>query len=165
MAYQYQFINKLEQFGYISYDLILTDDAGVMPSIRLMKEFKSGEDTDLDTIGATAISSSTQLYQDNQMRQWVVNQIQYAASLVANYIQSTNPDLNTLNNVDAIINPVLDFYGIPKSQGLQPLLLNRLTDNTNTIINAFNQLPITDNSVPATNYFVNQVKQALGIID
>jgi len=161
MAYNYQFINRLSQYGYTSYDLILTDDSGIMPDVRLMKEFKVGEDNDLDSIGATECNNATQAYNDNQTRQWVIKQIQDASGLVYDYINSSNPDLNVLNNVDNIINPVLNFYGIPTQEGLQPLLLTRLNNNINTILEAFNQLPITDNTIPATQYFVNQVQLAL----
>ena len=163
MAYQYQFINKLAQFGHCSYDLILTDDAGVMPELRLMKEFKAGEDSNLEEIGTAECLKATQAYQDEQTRQWVILQIQEAAGLVEGYIQSTDANLTTLSNVDAIINPVLGFYGLPAPSGLQPLLAKRLNDNVDTIIEAFKALPITDNTVPATNYFVQQVKQALGV--
>ena len=161
--YQSTFINRFPQFGRVGYDLVLTDDAGVMPDIRMGKEFKDGEDNNLDIIGTGACAKATQDYQDAQTRQWAVDQIQGAANLVNQYIQSTNPDLATLNNVDAIINPVLDFYGLPKSIGLQPLLQKRLQDNTNAIVDAFNQLPITNSTVPTTAYFVTAVKHALGI--
>ena len=163
--YTFSFINRLSQFGRVSLDLILTDDAGVMPDVRLSKEFADGAETSdsLAEIGNAACAQALQDYQDAQTRIWVTGQIQYAASLVANYIQSANPDLNTLSNVDAIINPVMAFYGLPPSIGLQPLLQKRLTDNTDAIVGAFNQLPITDNTVPATEYFVEQVKKALGV--
>ena len=161
-GYQYQWLNYLEQFGYVSYDLLITDINHVMPDIRLMKEFKSGAETNLDAIGETECMNAYQVYQNTLTRQWAINQIQYASGLVANYIQSADPDLDTLMNVDAIINPVMQFYGLQPSIGLQPLLLNRLNNNTDEIIKAFNQLPITDNTVPATQYFVEQVKKALG---
>ena len=163
--YQFSFINKLEQFSYVSYDLILTDDAGIMPDVRLSKEFKSGEASDLDAIGAEECVKAEQDYRDAQTRQWVIDQIQGASDLVNQYIQSANPDLTTLGNVDAIINPVLGFYGLPASVGLQPLLQKRLQDNTDAIIAAFKQLPITDATVPTTAYFVAAVKQALGITE
>ena len=161
--YQASFINRLSQFGYTSYDLILTDDAGVMPEIRLMKEFKDGGDANLDAIGVDECSKATQTYQDEQTRQWVIQQIQEAAGLVEGYIQSTDANLTTLSNVDAIINPVLGFYGLPASSGLRPLLAKRLNANTATIIEAFKTLPITETSVATTEYFVQQVKQALGV--
>jgi len=162
MAYQYQFINKLEQFGYVSYDLVLTDDAGVMPDVRTIKEFKTVDAVDLDNIGSTEANNATKLYQDNITRQWVISQIQEASNFVNNYIQSAAPDLTTLNNVQAVINPVLNFYGLPALTGIQPILINQLNIDTNTIIKEFNQLPVTENTIPATQYFISMVKQALG---
>lgn len=161
--YNYQFINKLEQFGRVSYDLLLTDVAGIMPDVRLMKEFKSGEDNDLNSIGVIECDNATKQYNDSLTQQWVISQIQETANLVTTYIQSTTPDLNTLNNVQAIINPVLNFYGLPTLTGLQPVLTNQLNIDTTNIIEAFKQLPITDNTVATTEYFVDQVKKALGV--
>jgi len=161
IGYTYEWLNRLEQFGFISMDLLLTDSNNVMPQIRLMKEFRSGEDTNLDQIGQQACLKAYRDYQDNLTRQWVIGQIQGASDMVAGYIQSANPDLNVLSNVDSIINPVLGFYGLPVSEGLRPLLLERLNSNVGQIIDAFNQLPINYNTVPATQYFVDMVKQAL----
>jgi len=161
--YQASFINKLAQFGYCSYDLVLTDSDGIMPELRLMKEFRAGEDSNLEEVGVAECVKATQAYQDEQTRQWVIQQIQEAAGLVSGYIQSTDANLTTLSNVDAIINPVLGFYGLPASSGLQPLLVARLNANTAAIIEAFKALPITEGTVPTTQYFVQQVKQAIGV--
>lgn len=47
--YQAQYINPLFQLGYIDYELILTDDAGVLPTVRMPKTFKDDATrTDLD---------------------------------------------------------------------------------------------------------------------
>ena len=43
MAYQITRINDLEQFGELNTTFILTDDAGIMPDIRIDKNFKVSE--------------------------------------------------------------------------------------------------------------------------
>lgn len=40
MAYQYQYINKLEQFDRVYYTLVLIDDEGILPDYRNEKSFK-----------------------------------------------------------------------------------------------------------------------------
>lgn len=39
MTYRYQFINRLDQFGQANYDAIYTDDAGILPQVRVNKTF------------------------------------------------------------------------------------------------------------------------------
>jgi len=46
MAYQITRINDLEQFGELNTTYILTDDAGIMPDVRVDKIFKINENLD-----------------------------------------------------------------------------------------------------------------------
>jgi len=46
MAYQITRINDLEQFGELNTTYILTDDAGIMPDVRVDKTFKMNENID-----------------------------------------------------------------------------------------------------------------------
>lgn len=39
--YTYQYINKLEQLGWVSYTLILTDLDEIGPDVRIEKTFRS----------------------------------------------------------------------------------------------------------------------------
>lgn len=46
MTYQYQFINRLDQFGQVSYDLILTDVEQILPDYRCTVAIDADSDTD-----------------------------------------------------------------------------------------------------------------------
>lgn len=109
------------------------------------------------------IQSLAKEWQDAQTRQWVIEQIRMAEAMVVQAIEAGEMNLNTLALLDNIINPVRQFYGLETEQGLKPLLTEKLTRNTDEIVAAFNSLPITEATVPATEYFVNQVKTALGV--
>lgn len=69
MAYNYQYINKLEQFGYVSYTLILQDIDGIMPLIRNDKYFSKEifpklDLNDLNSEAQSDIQIYTQQYED-----------------------------------------------------------------------------------------------------
>ncbi len=46
MAYQITRINDLEQFGELNTTYLLTDNAGIMPDVRVDKTFKINENLD-----------------------------------------------------------------------------------------------------------------------
>lgn len=46
MTYSYQFINRLDQFGQVSYDLLLDDADNVYPSQRVNVSIDCADDTD-----------------------------------------------------------------------------------------------------------------------
>ena len=51
MTYQAHYINPLRQFGKISYDLILSDPDGILPSVRQNMQFPK-DVLDIDLIEA-----------------------------------------------------------------------------------------------------------------
>ena len=56
--YQAHYINPLKQLGQISFDLILTDDEGVLPEVRVSKSFPDDiTEDDLIQHANTAIAS------------------------------------------------------------------------------------------------------------
>jgi len=69
MAYTYTYINELNQFGYTSYTLVLTDSDGIMPEIRNDKYFSQSKfpnlnQSDLDSEAQKDINYYTQVYLD-----------------------------------------------------------------------------------------------------
>ena len=45
MPYNYKYLNRLDQFGAVSYDLVLTDTDDIMPVVRLGIDIKKAQDT------------------------------------------------------------------------------------------------------------------------
>lgn len=66
MAYRYRYINKLIQFGKITYTLILQDLEGDMPEMRLDKQFDAVDDEILYQEASKEIISATKLYNSLQ---------------------------------------------------------------------------------------------------
>lgn len=69
MAYIHSYINKLEQFGYVNYTLVLRDEDGIMPTIVNDKSFSKEVFSDLspevlDEEAQNDISIYTQQYED-----------------------------------------------------------------------------------------------------
>lgn len=67
MAYQITRINDLEQFGELNTTYLLTDDAGIMPDVRVDKTFKINEN--LDRIIENDKQFTCLLYEN----QWLIN--------------------------------------------------------------------------------------------
>ena len=64
MAYNYKFINKFNQFGNISYSLVLKDDCGVLPEHYIPIIIPENDDCQekLDEIANKFILECTELY-------------------------------------------------------------------------------------------------------
>lgn len=69
MAYTHSYINKLDQFGYVNYTLVLRDEDGIMPTIVNDKSFSKEVFPDLgqevlEQEAQNDISIYTQQYED-----------------------------------------------------------------------------------------------------
>lgn len=62
MAYNAAFINRLAQFGTVTYDLVLTDDAGIMPEVRSIVSVNEGDESRLPSIAQSNIDAATESY-------------------------------------------------------------------------------------------------------
>lgn len=159
--YQGQAINILEQFGLINGEIILTDDALIMPEIREVFSIKNIED--LNGLINEKIIFYTKQYNNKKTEEWVEQQIIETSNLIKETLLSGNINLNTLSTLEAITNPIRQFYDLDISNGLQGILLQKLEKDTNEILEAFNKKGVKENTIELTNYFVSQVKQALGV--
>lgn len=163
--YRASFINRLEQFGKVNYEIVLLDTEAVMVDIREPIILDKAQDRQeiLESLAEQKINFYTKIHLDQITRDWVIEKIKATQESIRQALLEGSIDLNTLTALESFINPIREFYGLPKEQGLAPLLNDKLDASTSEIIRAFSQLPINENTIPLTNYFVNQINQALGV--
>lgn len=163
--YKATYINPLVQFGRSEYTLVLVDDAGVMPTLRQQCSFTPDQLAQMQAIAESAITAATKDFNDGVIRRWVDERISATGeSVKAAIVNIANSQgLNAVAAADSIVNPILEYYGLPTSSGLAPLIDNKVADDINKIVNAWHSLPVSDASVPTTIQFIQSVTQSLGI--
>jgi hypothetical protein len=68
MPYTYQFINRLDQFGQVSYDLLLDDSDNVYPSHRIGISIDCPDDNE-DSLASLAADKIAQAVSDYDAQQ------------------------------------------------------------------------------------------------